>query len=227
MTIRRTIISIITVFINEAYTKDIHWTLAIRNIEPTIPITFLPPFYFPPLIIVALLAPWRHFMQPCKYMKLLSVIHWSLKPLPFAYGIFAWFNCTEEIYIVSQYSLKNVDAIAHLMLGSLTHHGWSLVICYLWPLSGDFPKARYITVIPQPIHCGSLYGIISITVCDTYLHLYLDIWMTCVIVISYLGLVLLTLYWVKIWDNHSLVNDYHSFYPRIALVAPSPGVLFL
>ena len=27
----------------------------------------------------------------------------------------------------------------------------------------------------------------------------------------------------KNWDSHSLVNGYPSFYPRIALVAPSPG----
>ena len=38
-----------------------------------------------------------------------------------------------------------------------------------------------------------------------------------------LGLALLTLSWDKNWDNHSLVNGYPSFYPRIALVAPSPG----
>ena len=38
-----------------------------------------------------------------------------------------------------------------------------------------------------------------------------------------LGLALLTLYWDKNWDSHSLVNGYPSFYPRIALVAPSPG----
>ena len=38
------------------------------------------------------------------------------------------------------------------------------------------------------------------------------------------GLALLTLSWDKNWDSHSLVNDYPSFYPRIALVAPSPGV---
>ena len=29
--------------------------------------------------------------------------------------------------------------------------------------------------------------------------------------------------WDKNWDSHSLVNGYPSFYPRIALVAPSPG----
>ena len=39
-----------------------------------------------------------------------------------------------------------------------------------------------------------------------------------------LGLALLTLSWDKNWDSHSLVNGYPSFYPRIALVAPSPGV---
>ena len=36
------------------------------------------------------------------------------------------------------------------------------------------------------------------------------------------GLALLTLSWDKNWDSHSLVNGYPSFYPRIALVAPSP-----
>ena len=36
-------------------------------------------------------------------------------------------------------------------------------------------------------------------------------------------LALLTLSWDKNWDSHSLVNGYPSFYPRIALVAPSPG----
>ena len=38
-----------------------------------------------------------------------------------------------------------------------------------------------------------------------------------------LGLALLTLSWDKNWDSHSLVNGYPRFYPRIALVAPSPG----
>ena len=38
-----------------------------------------------------------------------------------------------------------------------------------------------------------------------------------------LGLALLTLSWDKNWDSHSFVNGYPSFYPRIALVAPSPG----
>ena len=38
-----------------------------------------------------------------------------------------------------------------------------------------------------------------------------------------LGLALLTLSWDRKWDSHSLVNGYPSFYPRIALVAPSPG----
>ena len=38
-----------------------------------------------------------------------------------------------------------------------------------------------------------------------------------------LGLALLTLSWDKNWDSHSLLNGYPSFYPRIALVAPSPG----
>ena len=37
----------------------------------------------------------------------------------------------------------------------------------------------------------------------------------------HLGLALLTLSWDKNWDSHSLVNGYPSFYPRIALVAPS------
>ena len=37
------------------------------------------------------------------------------------------------------------------------------------------------------------------------------------------GLALLTLSWDKNWDSHSLVNGYPRFYPRIALVAPSPG----
>ena len=37
-----------------------------------------------------------------------------------------------------------------------------------------------------------------------------------------LGLALLTLSWDKNWASHSLVNGYPSFYPRIALVAPSP-----
>ena len=41
--------------------------------------------------------------------------------------------------------------------------------------------------------------------------------------ITGLGLALLTLSWDKNWDSHSLVNGYLSFYPRIALVAPSPG----
>ena len=38
------------------------------------------------------------------------------------------------------------------------------------------------------------------------------------------GLALLTLSWDKNRDSHSLVNGYPNFYPRIALVAPSPGV---
>ena len=37
-----------------------------------------------------------------------------------------------------------------------------------------------------------------------------------------LGLVLLTLSWDKNWDSHSPMNGCPSFYPRIALVAPSP-----
>ena len=40
----------------------------------------------------------------------------------------------------------------------------------------------------------------------------------------FLGLALLTLSWDKNWDSHSLVNGYPSFYPRKALVAPSPGI---
>ena len=36
------------------------------------------------------------------------------------------------------------------------------------------------------------------------------------------GLALLTLSWDKSCDSHSLVNGYPSFYPRIALLAPSP-----
>ena len=39
------------------------------------------------------------------------------------------------------------------------------------------------------------------------------------------GLALLTLSWDKKWDSHSLVNGYPSFYPRIALVAPSSASL--
>ena len=41
--------------------------------------------------------------------------------------------------------------------------------------------------------------------------------------LNHQGLALLTLSWDKNWDSHSLVNGYPSFYPRIALVAPSPG----
>ena len=41
--------------------------------------------------------------------------------------------------------------------------------------------------------------------------------------IGHQGLALLTLSWDKNWDSHSLVNGYPSFYPKIALVAPSPG----
>ena len=40
-----------------------------------------------------------------------------------------------------------------------------------------------------------------------------------------MGLALLTLSWDKNWDSHSLVNGYPTFYPRIALIAPSPGNL--
>ena len=48
-------------------------------------------------------------------------------------------------------------------------------------------------------------------------------WFRC----QHLGLVLLTLSRHKNWDSHSLVNGYPSFYPRIALAAPSPeGLLF-
>ena len=46
--------------------------------------------------------------------------------------------------------------------------------------------------------------------------------MTSLYWISDQGLALLTLSWDKNWDSHSLVNGYPSFYPRIALVAPSP-----
>ena len=42
-----------------------------------------------------------------------------------------------------------------------------------------------------------------------------------------LGLALLTLSWDKNWDSHSLLNGYPSFYPRIALVAPSPGSTYM
>ena len=38
------------------------------------------------------------------------------------------------------------------------------------------------------------------------------------------GWALLTLSWDENWDSHSLVNGYPSFYPRIALVTPTPGV---
>ena len=38
-----------------------------------------------------------------------------------------------------------------------------------------------------------------------------------------LGLVLLTQSKDKNWDSHSPMNGYPSFYPRIALVATSPG----
>ena len=41
-----------------------------------------------------------------------------------------------------------------------------------------------------------------------------------------LGLASLTLSWDKNWDSHSPMNGYPSFYPRIALVAPSPGSHF-
>ena len=40
--------------------------------------------------------------------------------------------------------------------------------------------------------------------------------------VHHLGLALLTLSWDKNWDSHSPMNGYPSFYPRIALVAPSP-----
>ena len=43
--------------------------------------------------------------------------------------------------------------------------------------------------------------------------------------ILFQGLALLTLSQDKNWDSHSQVNGYPSFYPRIALVAPSPGEL--
>ena len=38
------------------------------------------------------------------------------------------------------------------------------------------------------------------------------------------GLGATNLSWDKNWDSHSLVNGYPSFYPRIALVAPSPDL---
>ena len=44
---------------------------------------------------------------------------------------------------------------------------------------------------------------------------------------NYLGLALLTLSWDKNWDIYSLVKGYPIFYPRITLVAPSPGRLLL
>ena len=37
------------------------------------------------------------------------------------------------------------------------------------------------------------------------------------------GLALLTLSYDKNWDSQSPMNGYPSFFPRIALVAPSPG----
>ena len=42
--------------------------------------------------------------------------------------------------------------------------------------------------------------------------------------LNLLGLALLTLSKNKNWDSHTMVNGYPSFYPRIALVAPSPDV---
>ena len=47
-------------------------------------------------------------------------------------------------------------------------------------------------------------------------------WITLQYSLRFLGLTLLTLSWDKNWDSHSLVNGYPSFFPRIALVAPSP-----
>ena len=41
-----------------------------------------------------------------------------------------------------------------------------------------------------------------------------------------LGLALLTLSWDKNWDSHSPMNGYSSFYPRIALVVPSPDGIY-
>ena len=38
------------------------------------------------------------------------------------------------------------------------------------------------------------------------------------------GLTLLMLSWDRNWDSHSPMNGYPSFYPRIALVAPSPEI---
>ena len=43
----------------------------------------------------------------------------------------------------------------------------------------------------------------------------------------HLGLALLTLSWDKNWDSHSPMNGYPSFYPRIALVAPSPDISYV
>ena len=41
---------------------------------------------------------------------------------------------------------------------------------------------------------------------------------------TFMGLALLTLSFDKKWDSHSPKNGYPSFYPRKALVAPSPGL---
>ena len=46
-------------------------------------------------------------------------------------------------------------------------------------------------------------------------------------VVALLGLALLTLSWDKNWDSHSPMNGYPSFYPRIAFIAPSPGLQIL
>ena len=45
----------------------------------------------------------------------------------------------------------------------------------------------------------------------------------CTLTLYPLGLALLTLSRYNNWDSHSPMNGYPSFYPRIALVTPSPG----
>ena len=53
-------------------------------------------------------------------------------------------------------------------------------------------------------------------------HIIVGLWLQCRVVDPQ-GLALLTLSLDKNWDSHSPMNGYPSFYPRIALVAPSPG----
>ena len=53
-------------------------------------------------------------------------------------------------------------------------------------------------------------------------HIIVGLWLQCRAVHPQ-GLALLTLSLDKNWDRHSPMNGYPSFYPRIALVAPSPG----